>query len=158
MRWRTTAALASLLFAAASLWAAQGRYWEGRPEFVGGEAKGYFVWNDAEGWHVRWTTRGERHVFSGKVTCDGHFMDVKAVAKERSDFIKKTSDASIEFDAKAAGDLDGFNFRMSPSTQWVTFDLWMDGKRVQASEVRMGRGKVRPEGVPFRLYRKPPGG
>jgi hypothetical protein len=115
VRWTRLVVLASLALAAAALGAAQGRFWEGRPEFVKGEAKGYFIWNDPDGWHIRWTTRGERHVFSGKVACDGRFAEVKAVAREKADFIKKTSDSAIEFDAVAAGDLDGFDFRTTPA-------------------------------------------
>ena len=158
MRWIQAAVLASLALAAAALWASQGRYWEGRPELDKGEARGYFLWNDPDGWHVRWVTRGERHVFSGQVTCDGRFLEVRAVAKERGDFIKKTSDSSIEFDARAAGDLDGFDFRLSPSTGWVAFDFKIDGRRAQIQEVKMGRGKRHPDGLPFRIYRKAPGG
>jgi hypothetical protein len=45
---------------------------EGRPEFADGTDLGYFIWrDDGDRWHVRWTTRGQQHRFSGAVTATG---------------------------------------------------------------------------------------
>jgi hypothetical protein len=149
------AAVALAILASVAAVAQKGRYWEGRPDFVPGEAKGYFIWNDANGWHLRWSTKGGRHIFAGTVTCDGLLLDVKAVSREKSDFVKQTSENTIRFDAKAAGDMDGVDFRLSPSTQSVSFDLRMDGQRVAPEMVRIGHGRHHPESVPFGIKRNP---
>ncbi len=132
----------------------QGRYWRGRPAFTAGQAKGYFIWNDSNGWHVRWTTKGRKHVFSGTITCDGAFLHAKAVSKDRKDFIKKTAADTIRFDAVAHGGMDGVDFRLSPSTRTLTFDLTVDGHRASPQEVRIGRHKKRPASVPFTIQRE----
>lgn len=152
--FRAAVVVAAILASVAAV-AQKGRYWEGRPDFAPGEARGYFIWNDSNGWHLRWTTKGERHLFAGTITCDGLMLDVKAVSREKSDFVKQTSDNTIRFDAKAAGDMDGVDFRLSPSTQSVSFDLRMDGQRVPPNGIRIGHGRHHPESVPFKITRNP---
>lgn len=44
---------------------------EGRPSFHEGDSLSYFVWKDGDTWHVRWTTGGAAHHFSGRVTSEG---------------------------------------------------------------------------------------
>ncbi len=148
--FRIAVAVAFLVCLAAA--AQQGRYWEGRPDFVPGDARGYFIWNDDNGWHVRWTTKGERHLFAGTITCDGIFMDVRAIS-QTGDFIKKTANNTILFDTEAAGDMDGVDFRLSPSTTTVTFDLKMDGRAATLDRVRIGKAKHLPDRMPFRIVR-----
>ncbi len=147
--------LLSLCLAAAAQSRYQDRYWEGRPDFTKGEAKGYFIWNDAEGWHVRWTTEGKAHRFSGAITCDGQFKDYKAVSRDKGDWIKKTAPNAIRFDATASGGADGVDFRMTESATYVTFDLSMDGARVPAQLVRLGANNRRAESVPLTIARRP---
>lgn len=135
--------------------ASQGRYWRGRPAFTAGQAKGYFIWNDDHGWHVRWTTKGSKHVFSGTITCDQAFQHFEAVSQGRKDFIKKVNYDTIRFDTVAKGGVDGIDFRLSPSTRTVRFDLTIDGRKALPEEVRIGRGKSHPESVPFTIERQP---
>src|SRR5262245_40599343 len=49
--------------------------YEGRPAFKEGSDRGYFVWRDGDRWHVRWTTRGEAHHFTGTVRATGGKLD-----------------------------------------------------------------------------------
>ena len=44
---------------------------DGRPAFSEGEGRGYYVWRDGDTWHVRWTTFGSVHHFSGSVVAEG---------------------------------------------------------------------------------------
>lgn len=44
---------------------------QGRPAFKEGSDRGYFVWREGETWHVRWTTRGQPHQFTGTVRATG---------------------------------------------------------------------------------------
>jgi hypothetical protein len=149
---RTVAVFLALAFCLGGLSAGR-RYWEGRPAFTAGENRGYYVWNDPDGWHIRWTTRGDRHVFAGTLKCDGVFEDFEAVSAEGRDFIKKISLDTLRFDTVVKGGADGMNFRLSPSTKTLTFDLRIDGRTALPEEVRVGRDKVRPEKVPFTIVR-----
>src|SRR2546426_4320905 len=98
-------------------------YWRGKPAFAPGESSGYFVWNDGDGWHVRWTTQRGKHVFTGSVSCDGSFNKFHPFRKEGNDYIKKVSENSIHFDTKTGEGVDGADFTLSPSTRTITFDL-----------------------------------
>ena len=57
--------------AVAPLTAAPASQFDGRPKFAEGEGRGYYVWRDGETWHVRWTTFGAMHRFSGSVVAEG---------------------------------------------------------------------------------------
>lgn len=145
--------LAALAASAISAAASQD-HWKGRPDFEAGEAIGYFIWQDDNGWHARWTTKGEKsRTFSGSITCDGDFTQFEAVKKDRRDMIKKDSDSRLRFDTKTQGGIDGLDFRLSPSTRRVTFDLKIDGAAAEASQVRLGAKKERPSSVPFTIDR-----
>jgi hypothetical protein len=146
------AVLAALAFVPVSH-AAKKEYWKGRPEIKEGEVKGYFIWEDGDGFHARWTTKGGKSIFSGTVTCDGEFMQFEAVKKDEKDLIKKDSATTIRFDARTQGGVDGFNVRVSPSTRSVTFNLKIDGAWASAQDVRLGEKKERPSSVPFTIDR-----
>ncbi len=150
----TPVLLAAALVVSTLALAGQAAYWRGRPAFSAGQSRGYFIWNDSGGWHVRWTTKGRKHVFSGTITCDSAFEHVKAVSKDRKDFIKKTAVDTIRFDAVAHGGMDGVDFRLSPSTRTVTFDLTIDGHRASPQDVRIGRHKKRAASIPFSIQRE----
>jgi hypothetical protein len=50
---------------------AQAERFEGRPTFAEDTELGYFVWRDEDGWHLRWTTKGQLRRFHGSVTAEG---------------------------------------------------------------------------------------
>jgi hypothetical protein len=62
---------ALILLAAATLQAASPAAFDGRPAFVEGGEKSYYVWRDGEKWCVRWTTQGKERRFTGHVTAEG---------------------------------------------------------------------------------------
>ena len=49
--------------------------YDGRPAFKEGSDRAYFVWRDGDRWHVRWTTRGEAHQFTGTVRAGGGSLE-----------------------------------------------------------------------------------
>lgn len=52
---------------------------DGRPKFSEGEGRGYYLWRDGDTWHVRWTTFGGQHRFTGRVHAEGG--DLKALKR-----------------------------------------------------------------------------
>src|SRR5262245_55309430 len=48
---------------------------DGKPAFAQGEGRGYYVWRDGNTWHLRWTTFGSMHRFSGTVLAEGGKID-----------------------------------------------------------------------------------
>ena len=53
------------------LGAASVSLFDGKPLFAAGEGRSYYVWRDGDTWHLRWTTFGEMHRFSGSVVAEG---------------------------------------------------------------------------------------
>lgn len=49
----------------------QAEPFDGRPAFAEDTELGYYVWRDEDGWHLRWTTKGQLRRFHGSVTSEG---------------------------------------------------------------------------------------
>ena len=60
-----------VMTAAATMQAQALAQYQGRPAFEEGGGRGYFVWRDGDTWHVRWTTQGPSHQFTGTVQAAG---------------------------------------------------------------------------------------
>lgn len=63
--------LAAPLAFASTLRADVPALFQGRPTFKEGTDRGYYVWHDADGWHVRWMTFGQERTFMGSVVAEG---------------------------------------------------------------------------------------
>ncbi len=105
----------------------------GRPEtYRPGEDWGYFLWEDREGWHLRWTAyQGKlwemEPEFSGRIFSEKGFSQVKPVPADK-DFVLDISDTAITYQSRYThnGAEQGLDFiPKSP----VTFDLLIDGAR-----------------------------
>ncbi len=128
-------------------WPASAR---GQPGFEVGGSLGYFLWHDADGWHLRWTTRGRTRVFSGTISTTGVFHDVRRVALESSDLSLRTS-ALLAWRSSNTGGLDGFDF--STTGDRLTFSLVLDGFPVAMNQIYVGAGRSHPSSNPFTLTR-----
>ena len=85
----TVAGSAVLLFVliTGTLLAVEDPMFQGRPVFKEGSDRSYFVWNEGNQWHVRWTTLGKMLRFSGSVISEGgklKSLDKIDVEKERA--------------------------------------------------------------------------
>jgi len=127
--------------------------WQGKPEIEKGENRGYFIWTDGSGWHVRWMSAGKKHTYRGTVSSDVALSGFEAVSKDAKDFIKQDGDKVIRFDANAKEGMDGFNFRPSPSSKTITFDLSIDGTKAKTDDVKLGKDRDHPRSVPFTVTR-----
>jgi hypothetical protein len=127
---------------------------EGAPAIGPGIVRGYFVWHDDAGWHVRWTTKGVRHQFSGTLSCRGEFREFVPVSADRRDWISLQADRRrAAFDTITGSGQDGFDFRLTPATRTVTFDLSIDGQRITPAEIFLGASMSNPRSNPFTLER-----
>ena len=125
---------------------------DGRPEaFDPGSSTGYFIWRDDRGLHLWTTTDGSLHEFTGVIRTDGKFVDVHGRHLESSDWINVgPSRHSVHFDFSTAGGEDGMNFNMEDGDH-VTFELFVDGHRVNPENIYIGRRGWHPEHHDFTL-------
>jgi hypothetical protein len=178
-KWLILSLVGLLLMALTSSAFAWSPKLEGRPDqFHPGGAKGYYIWHDDTGFHIWTTTRGAEHVFSGVIRTDGDFFRVRGHRLENEDSFKDYSDIrdrhwfnaetndkrhfiakgrevdyandKIRFKFETAGGSDGLNFRVKDARS-VTFELYMDGKRINPHEIYIGDHGYHPDRSQFTI-------
>jgi hypothetical protein len=92
----------------------------------------YYVWKDEEGWHLRAQSGAKVHSFSGAIEVVGgkfskvaNFEALETSGKQADQ--GKVSERRITFNFKTKGNMDGFDFRVSPESQQLRFRLLIDG-------------------------------
>lgn len=134
---------------AALAWAPQ---LQGQPyQFQPGDSNGVFIWRDHDGVHLRTTTHGREHLFSGQIRTEGRFVDVRRVGNERNDFSHMSGDRdTLSFRFHTAGGTDGLDFRVKGSDR-LSFELYMDGHRIDTSKIYVGSRGWHPGESEFEL-------
>jgi hypothetical protein len=179
-KWLILSLVGLLLIALTSSAFAWSPKLEGKPDqFHPGGAKGYYIWHDDKGFHIWTATRGAEHVFSGVIRTDGNFAHVRGNRLEKDDSFKDYSDRDdrhwfivsgkndkkhfiakgrnvdyandkISFKFETAGGSDGINFRVKDGSS-VTFELYMDGERVNPREIYIGDHGYHPNRSKFTI-------
>lgn len=127
---------------------------EGKPEaFHPGDVRGYFIWHDDNGLHLRTTTKGQTHTFSGVLRTNGRFVDVHGVSLETDDAYKVGPERhQMDFRFKTAGGVDGIDFKVEGGEK-VVFDLFIDGHKISPDEIYSGAGSWHPDANKFEIIR-----
>lgn len=122
----------------------------GQPEdFRPGDSRGYFIWRDGDTVHLRVTTRGREHTFSGVIRTDGRFAHVRGFREESNDFHRVDRDHdSIFFRLRTGGGVDGLDFRVDDADR-INFDLFIDGHRISPHEIYIGHRGWHPDSNNF---------
>lgn len=103
---------------------------------VGGRA-GYYVWHDANGWHLRTTTpKSEGHTFSGRITASDGIKLVHTYKNEPADSVK-VSGRTLSFSFDTHNHVDGVDFKVGCAGK-LRFELSAEGKRWPAERIRLG--------------------
>lgn len=122
-------------------------------EYRPGNSRGYFIWQDRDGIHVRTTTAGRGHVFSGVIRTDGQFYNVRGVRQEAGDFSRVNRDRDdITFRFRTTDGVDGVDFRIKEGKR-LAFDLFIDGHRIDPREIYVGRRGWHPEHSIFTVFK-----
>lgn len=149
MKTRLFTALLVLISLVVSAAVIDGRVCSGKPNFASGESKGYFVWRDSQGWHIRWATKGAKRVYSGSITSDAAFVACDGTAQGHEDAVILAAPHLIRFESRSMGGVKGINFDLGHGATKLSFDLQMDGAPVEPQWVHLGFRGVRPSAVPF---------
>ena len=122
----------------------------GQPVYSAGQALGYYLWSDdGSNWHLRWSSDGVLHDFTGIVTSTSPFVSTSDVGLEVGDQIQSVSASRIEFNATEANGQDGIDFSIY-ETGVITFYLSVDGVE-RAELVTVGVGAFTPNTLPLPL-------
>ena len=144
--------LLTILGFASYAFAASSSTLDGRPTaFNPGGSTGYFIWQDKEGFHLRTTTPGVKHVFSGTINTDGVFVDTFGKSAGIDDSFQVSGDRDkITFQFTNAGDTSGIDLHVKDGT-YVTFNLSMDGDRIDLGNIFVGEDGWHPGSNKFTL-------
>src|SRR5207249_10892010 len=105
----------------------------------------FIIWRDGNQWHIRTTTAGQMHNFTGRIVANvdrysgrnsGRFSSIKRVGLENADEVSRDysrrtfrldrGNRGLSFNFTTAGSMDGVDFSSDADT--LTFDLSMDGR------------------------------
>jgi hypothetical protein len=125
---------------------------EGQPSSLHqGAMASYWVWHDADGYHLRTTTAHDRRVFSGRIEFSGGSGWAKACQLGPNDELRLTNQG-ITFHLSNQRNLKGFDFRMDyPSQATLSLELDDVGSQRMAEHVFMGSNNAHPNANPFKI-------
>ncbi len=151
-KWLSVILLAALTLGSASLTlAAWPSNFEGKPvKLLDGPNEGYFIWSDKDGLHLRVKTKGEAHVFSGRIYTNGNFDNILVKTFHDQDNFDNSGPNEIRFRLTATDKFAGIDFYVTEG-QYVDFDLSMDGHKVDANRVFIGRDGWHPGDSKFTI-------
>ena len=113
---------------------------------------GYYLWEDAAGWHVITVSGGRGRIFSGEIkVTNGVVEEVRP-----RDLVMRDEDVTlldahtITFSYQTAQDLLGFDFKNRGESPCVIFDLKIDSRALKRS-IFLGGTKLMPAQIPFSI-------
>jgi hypothetical protein len=120
--------------------------------FEPGKNLGYFLWQDKERLHLRITSTGTTHIFSGTIRTDGRFKDVLGKYKAgNEDYLNvSNSQNKITYHFTVAKEEEGVDFLLSYGS-YIKFDLSLDGNPINTQEIFIGKEGWHPARNSFTL-------
>jgi hypothetical protein len=119
----------------------------GQPPFAAGSAEGYWIWQDASGWHLRTAADVPRRFHGVVESVDGSVAKVRSVGVRRG---VSPGDDAIAFDWESSASEQGFDWAASDGC--ARFDIYIDGD-ARPLRVFLGSGEQSPARVPFAVCR-----
>jgi len=116
-------------------------------ELIPGKITGCFLWQDTEGVHLRMTTDGSVHSFSGTISTDGKFEDVFGKYGDDGDTCIQVNDkyTEITYEITTSGDERAIDFHIRNGKK-VTFKLMMDDNDINPQYIIIGKEGWHPTG------------
>jgi hypothetical protein len=120
----------------------------GRPNFEG-QSGGFWVWADADGWHLRTTSAGQMADFSGVIRpIDGKIEDLRPMRGDARYDTLRLTERGIEFSLPTMSGVEGFDWRVTSGCN--RFELLTRGQG-SPGMVRLGGMAEAPSQIPFDL-------
>lgn len=117
---------------------------------IANHSHGYFIWRDASGVHVRMTS-DENGSFSGSIQTDGQLRDISTRNIEDNGAVQVEDHNNLKFKAKGVSSAE-INFAVFDSAS-ITFELFMDGRKVSPKIIYLGSEEWHPDENSFTVYR-----
>jgi hypothetical protein len=120
-------------------------------------ALGLYLWHGKTGYALRVTHPGKEKVtFTGTITVTNKISAVRKFRLEKADSLKVGPHRhTLTFRFTNYGYLDGISFAAGCSKD-VRVSVSIDGKQATPNQVFLGKNRVQPTSVPFRIERDQP--
>jgi|GEM_PF-3387628 flagellar hook assembly protein FlgD len=120
----------------------------GKPDYKSGSDLGYFIWSDETGYHLRWSTNGTNHKFSGNIVLVGsdNFADLKQIGGGI-----KVQSPLISWDTTIAGGEGGIDFKVASGQLLISPKIDEDpaNPSIYTSDVYLGAAKYSQQYLPI---------
>jgi hypothetical protein len=125
---------------------------EGQPESLRDAGDlGYYIWHDRDGFHLRTTGPGPRHVFRATLRTDGRFADVRLVRLEGDDgYVIRDGGRRLDLRFETWSAVDGVDFQVLNDDR-IRFELRIDGRLAPTERIFLGREGRHPSRNPFTI-------
>ena len=129
----------------------------GNPGVKAQAAEGLYLWHGSTGYALRVTHPGhEKVTFTGTITVTNKITAIRKFRLEKADSMKVGPHRhTLTFRFTNYGFLDGISFAAACSKD-VKVSLSIDGKQATPNQVFLGKNRVQPTSVPFRIERDQP--
>lgn len=119
-------------------------------ELEPGALRGVWIWRVGDHWHVRTTTKANKHRFTGLVSVP-EGSKIERVTPTKADLKDRIvlRDHAVKFDFTTNGHEDGFDFTVE-GTGCVRFAIEVDGEK-NGAMVKLGKKSVQPDSWHFKL-------
>lgn len=120
--------------------------------FESEESIGYFLWQDKDGLHLRITSTGLPHVFSGTIRTDGRFENIlgKYLGNHDDYFDVSKSENKITYHFITAQQEKGIDLQLSYGS-YMKFSLDFDGDPIDSEKIFIGKDGWHPARNEFTL-------
>ena len=120
---------------------------KGRPNFSSGQFLGYVLWKQTDGFHLRWTTKGDKKkTFQGKISYQNKLKITKIARPETEVKIHKTATNLIQWSATEKGRINGFDFVALGN---FAVELRINNKKIKPKRIFLGQLIGRPPNNPI---------
>lgn len=147
--------LIALISFPATAFMSWGPSYEGEPDLLNpGHITGTFLWHDNSGFHLRTTTTGDKHIFTGTIHTNGRFKDISDRFFRVSDYYHQNDQDTIDFQFTTEGRSVGLDWDMLDG-DFMAVELYMDGNKISPLSIYIGHDSWHPNGYKFTLDRQP---
>jgi len=153
--WSCLLIITSILCIHATAFMAWSPNYDGVPDVLSpGHVLGTFAWRDSGGFHLRATSLGEEHIFTGTIHTNGYFRDVTDRFFKGNDSYRLKDRDTVEFQFSTDGRTVGIDFDVVDG-DYTAFEVYMDGQKISPMNIYVGRNGWHPSDYKFTLDRPP---
>jgi flagellar hook assembly protein FlgD len=120
----------------------------GKPQYQPGQSLGYYIWQDTSGWHIRWSSNGSDHHFTGNLMAAGTITDVNMIGSG----IKQVA-GLISWDTNMSGGEGGIDLNTTAAIIIITpkIDENPDNPQITADNIYLGMTKAAQSYLPIMI-------